>query len=193
MAETFVKDLSYIHLLLPKSFFRETLSHKVHINIYRVPQYMSLRWNWNSPTPSLASECAPPPRTKGGGGAHSPAGMGLGESQFRRLKEKLSTLPTLWPVPLSKRIVAGSTCQFWEQSAEFWTRKLKSEEGCSQIFRSQAIFNHQPFDNISYYTIWVQSYKKGFVHREVDITLLRRYSVHRSVLYKFHMSYFCKL
>jgi hypothetical protein len=43
---------------------------------------------------SLASKCAPPPRT--GGGAHSPAGEGLGESQFRRLEKKLSTLPTLW-------------------------------------------------------------------------------------------------
>ncbi len=30
------------------------------------------------------------------GGAHSPAGEGLGESQFRRLEKKLSTLPTLW-------------------------------------------------------------------------------------------------
>ncbi len=47
------------------------------------------------PNPSLASDCAPPPRT-GGGGAHSPAGEGLGESQFRRLEKKLSILPTLW-------------------------------------------------------------------------------------------------
>jgi hypothetical protein len=30
-----------------------------------------------------------------GGGAHSPAGEGLGESKFRRLEKKLSTLPTL--------------------------------------------------------------------------------------------------
>jgi hypothetical protein len=36
---------------------------------------------------------APPPGTEGG--AHSPAGEGLGESQFRRLEKKLSTLPTL--------------------------------------------------------------------------------------------------
>ena len=27
---------------------------------------MSPRRNWDSPTPSLASKCAPPPRTKGG-------------------------------------------------------------------------------------------------------------------------------
>jgi hypothetical protein len=40
--------------------------------------------------PSHASQCAPPPRL---GGAHSPAGEGLGESQFRRHEKKLSTLP----------------------------------------------------------------------------------------------------
>jgi hypothetical protein len=43
----------------------------------------------------IYSECAPPPGTKGGS-AHSPAGEGLGESQFRRLDKKLSILPTLW-------------------------------------------------------------------------------------------------
>jgi hypothetical protein len=32
-----------------------------------------------------------PPEPKGGGGAHSPAGEGLWESQFRRLEKKLST------------------------------------------------------------------------------------------------------
>jgi hypothetical protein len=57
---------------------------------------MSPRLNWDSPSPSLASECAPLPRTGGGGGgAHSPAGEGLGKSQFRRLEKKLSTLHTL--------------------------------------------------------------------------------------------------
>jgi hypothetical protein len=39
-----------------------------------------------NPTPSNASECAPP------------AGKGLGESQFRRLEKKLSSLFTLWDV-----------------------------------------------------------------------------------------------
>jgi hypothetical protein len=43
-----------------------------------------------SPNPSLA----PPPIL--GGGAHSPAGEGLGESQFRRPEKKLGTLPSLW-------------------------------------------------------------------------------------------------
>ncbi len=37
--------------------------------IYRVPQCMSPRWNWDSPTPSLASElCPSPPEPKMGGG-----------------------------------------------------------------------------------------------------------------------------
>ena len=43
---------------------------------------MSPRWNWDSPTPSLASKCAPPPRSKGG----VPIPM---------TGETLSTLPTL--------------------------------------------------------------------------------------------------
>ncbi len=61
---------------------------------------MSSRRNWDSPTPSLASECAPPPVTKGGR-AHSPAGEGLGESQFhqfRRLEKKLGTLQSAYSV-----------------------------------------------------------------------------------------------
>ncbi len=39
---------------------------------------MSPRWNWDSPTPLAASECALPPGPKGGGGAHSPAAKGGG-------------------------------------------------------------------------------------------------------------------
>jgi hypothetical protein len=45
---------------------------------------------------SLSPASVPLPQNRGGGGAHSPAGEGLGESQFRRLQKKLSTLPTLW-------------------------------------------------------------------------------------------------
>ncbi len=45
------------------------------------------------------------PPTPLGGGGHSPAGEGLGESQFQRLEKKLSTLPTQWVPP------------FW---GEFW-------------------------------------------------------------------------
>jgi hypothetical protein len=59
---------------------------------------MSPRRNWDSPNPSLASECAL--QTGGAhslewGGAHSPAGEGLGESQFRRLEKKLSNMHCL--------------------------------------------------------------------------------------------------
>jgi hypothetical protein len=56
---------------------------------------MSPRLNWDSPTPSLASDYDPPPTGTKGGGAHSPAGEGLGEPRFRRLDKKFSTLPTL--------------------------------------------------------------------------------------------------
>ncbi len=68
---------------------------------------MSPRRNGFS-NPSLASECAPSPRT-GGGGAESPAGEGLGESQFRRLEKKLSTLPTLWSSVIEQP-ATGSNC-----------------------------------------------------------------------------------
>jgi hypothetical protein len=41
----------------------------------------SSRWNWDSPTPLAAGECAPPPFDPGGR-AHSLAAKGVGESQF---------------------------------------------------------------------------------------------------------------
>ncbi len=50
---------------------------------------MSPRRNWNSPNPSLNSEFAPTPGTKGEV-INSPAGEGLGESQFRRLEKSLA-------------------------------------------------------------------------------------------------------
>ncbi len=43
----------------------------------------SSRRNWDSPNPSPSGECAPPHWFRGGG-AHSQARKGLGESQFRR-------------------------------------------------------------------------------------------------------------
>jgi hypothetical protein len=49
---------------------------------HRVPQCMFPRRNWDSPTPSPVSECTPPSRTKRWG-AHSPAGEGVGASQFQ--------------------------------------------------------------------------------------------------------------
>ncbi len=47
---------------------REDYSTAQSTYIYRVPQYMSPRRNWDSPTPYLASACAPPTGTKEGGG-----------------------------------------------------------------------------------------------------------------------------
>jgi hypothetical protein len=47
-------------------------------------------------TPLSPASVPLPPQPGGGGVAHSPAGEGLGESQFRRPEKKLSTLPTLW-------------------------------------------------------------------------------------------------
>jgi hypothetical protein len=60
----------------------ERLLHKV--DIYRVPQCMSSCLDyWDSPTPSPASEC-------GGVQAHTPAGEGVRESQFRQLRKSLA-------------------------------------------------------------------------------------------------------
>jgi hypothetical protein len=64
---------------------------------------MSPPRNWDSPNPYLASECVPPPKTKGGGGQTGPAGEGLGESKIPTTEEKLSTLPTLW-LGMSERL-----------------------------------------------------------------------------------------
>jgi hypothetical protein len=44
----------------------------------------SSRWNWDSPTPLAAGECALPHLWSGGGRAHSLAAKGVGESQFQR-------------------------------------------------------------------------------------------------------------
>jgi hypothetical protein len=41
------------------------------------------RWNWDSPTPLAAGECAPPPFGPGGR-ALTLAAKGVGESQFQR-------------------------------------------------------------------------------------------------------------
>jgi hypothetical protein len=68
----------------------ESTAHKVRMYIKSTTVYVpSLELGLSHP-PSRH-----PPGTKGGG-AHSPAGEGLGKSQFRRLEKKLSTLPALW-------------------------------------------------------------------------------------------------
>jgi hypothetical protein len=46
---------------------------------------MSPRRNWGSTTPSLASECAPPPRTKGGEGHTRLWVRGWGSPNFESL------------------------------------------------------------------------------------------------------------
>jgi hypothetical protein len=61
----------------------------------RVLGFFSSRRNWDSPTPLAAGGCGPP-LFGPGGRANSLAREELGESQFRRLEKKLSTLPTLW-------------------------------------------------------------------------------------------------
>jgi hypothetical protein len=57
--------------------------------IYRAPQCMSPRRNWDSPNPFAAGECALPPGPKGGG-AHPPVPKGVGEFQFRRWRKSLA-------------------------------------------------------------------------------------------------------
>ena len=77
---------------------------------------MSPRSNWDSPTPLAASECALPPGPKGGGGAHSPAAKGVGESQIQRLEKKLSTLPTLCTLVKEYFRHEGIPWYDWQQS-----------------------------------------------------------------------------
>ncbi len=61
------------------------------------------------PTPSLASESAPPPPPTKGGGRTPPRPRGWGESQFRRLEYKLSTLPTLCTAGLGRSERCGES------------------------------------------------------------------------------------
>ncbi len=84
------------------------------INI-RVPQCLSARPNWDSPTLSSTSVCVPPPGTKGGGGDTLACLWGVGaggKSQFRRLEKKPSTLSTLWSKPESMKYKYDITYTF---------------------------------------------------------------------------------
>jgi hypothetical protein len=82
--------------------------------------------NWDSPLQPLSRQrvCLSP-RYLRGGGAHSPAGEGLGESQFRRLENKLSTLPTLcgWVYVRSTGLLRDFLC-----SAPCYTGKCIQSE-----------------------------------------------------------------
>jgi hypothetical protein len=66
--------------------------HKVHTYI----EYHSVRplVGFGTSHPLSRQRVCPSPGTNGWG-AHSPGSEGLGESQFRRLEKRLSTLPTL--------------------------------------------------------------------------------------------------
>jgi len=64
--------------------------------MYRVPQCMSPRQNWDSPNPSLASECAPHPK-------------------IRRPKKKLSTLHTRW-------LIVTSVPDVWHFGTDIYIR-----------------------------------------------------------------------
>jgi hypothetical protein len=78
------------------TYLPEALSEDVHLKVRIFKEYHSvcpLVGIGTLPTP-LSPASVPLPQN-GGGGAHSPAGKGLGESQFRRLEKKLITLPTL--------------------------------------------------------------------------------------------------
>ncbi len=68
--------------------------------ICRAPQCMSPRQNWGLSHPLSRQRVCPTPPTKGEKGTLA-CGLGVGESQFRRLEKKLSTLPTLWFIFLS--------------------------------------------------------------------------------------------
>jgi hypothetical protein len=85
-----VKGAEYLCILDPTSSMRNAvLSSSLSctnirvIFIHRELSFFSSRRNWDSSYPSTAGECAPCPPVLGGG-EHSLAREGLGESQFRR-------------------------------------------------------------------------------------------------------------
>ncbi len=68
---------------------------------------MSPRWNWDSPTPLAASECAPPPYQRVGG--HTRLLLkGGGGVPIPTTGETLSTLPTLWYEPIPHADISPS-------------------------------------------------------------------------------------
>jgi hypothetical protein len=88
--------------------------------IYRAPQCMSPRWNWDSPTPLAASEYALPPGAKGGG-AHSPAAKEVGESQFQRLEKRLALCLLCALYLLSDLLAPSQTkCTVYTDSVLLW-------------------------------------------------------------------------
>ncbi len=73
--EQYFRSITQIHLVYMEagcmaSTPRTGPSTK-YICTSRVPQCLSPRWNWDSPTPSPASKCAPPESRGGGGYLHT--------------------------------------------------------------------------------------------------------------------------
>jgi hypothetical protein len=76
----YILSLHLSTLSLPfHSLFSHTCTHPAptkYLYIDRAPQCMSLRRSWDSPSPSPASECAPPPFGPGGGTLACGRGVG---------------------------------------------------------------------------------------------------------------------
>ncbi len=81
---------------------------------------MSPRRNWDPPpTPLPPASVYPPPPEPREGRIRSPAGKGVGESQFGRQEKNPSTLSTLWYLlftfcrSISKGVTIGSATRTW--------------------------------------------------------------------------------
>ncbi len=70
----------------PQSTFKPIEYHSVWVP--RVPGFLSSRPNWDSPTPSPASEVSPPPPEPKGEGTHSPASEVVGGVPIQTAGEK---------------------------------------------------------------------------------------------------------
>jgi hypothetical protein len=80
----------------------------------------SSRWNWDSPTPLAAGECAPPPFGTGGR-AHSLAAKGVGRVPIPTRGHTLWCsiyVSTLWSQPMSTD-VHRSLNKLWKSNSLF--------------------------------------------------------------------------
>jgi hypothetical protein len=103
--------------------------------------------------PLSRQQVCPFPQNRGG--AHSPAGEGLGEeSQFRRLEKKLSTLPTLWYHPSAPEILETSAVQ---------GRVLKVQSVCFEWGKEK---HHKKDHQIREQELGFESIFNGLYHRE---------------------------
>jgi hypothetical protein len=90
---------------------------------------MSPPRNWDSPTPLSPASVPIPPELKGGG-AHSPAGEGLVESQFRRLEKSLALCLLCGSIPAySDNVESGG-----RQMEQRWKKVLKTKNLKCVIF-----------------------------------------------------------